>query len=310
MPLPDYRRLTSKTRSVGGYSQLWLADDHLLVIDSSRFNENYRRFRLADIRAISVTDGPNLVVFQVLAGLAAIGWGMLALAVNAIAAKWFFGISGGLLLLLALADVARGPRCRCLLYTAVSQQRLRAVSRQTTARSFLAALTPAIEGVQGTLAAQDIEAGADSAAAPPIAPSPRFAAAQALFGLYLLDALVAAIIYLVPRAGASVIFPASILGEFMLAIITLVKPATRLIRTTTGLAIAGMALGLYDLFTLGRLIWAAALRGALQGPTPPDFNALLAPSLRGIVFACAWRIAIGAVGLILFAQAGRRKSPE
>jgi hypothetical protein len=53
-----YRRLTGRKRTLLGYSQLWLAPDHILLVKSTRFAENYQRFALADIQAITVTETP------------------------------------------------------------------------------------------------------------------------------------------------------------------------------------------------------------------------------------------------------------
>jgi hypothetical protein len=53
-----YRRLTGRKRTLFGYSQLWLAPDHILLVKSTRFAENYQRFALADIQAITVTETP------------------------------------------------------------------------------------------------------------------------------------------------------------------------------------------------------------------------------------------------------------
>jgi hypothetical protein len=53
-----YRRLTGRARTLSGYSQLWIAPDHLLLLRSTRFTEFYQRFALADIQAVVVTELP------------------------------------------------------------------------------------------------------------------------------------------------------------------------------------------------------------------------------------------------------------
>ena len=53
-----YQRLTGRKRTLFGYSQLWLAPDHILLVKSTHFAENYQRFALADIQAITVTETP------------------------------------------------------------------------------------------------------------------------------------------------------------------------------------------------------------------------------------------------------------
>jgi hypothetical protein len=296
-----YRQLTKKKRSLAGYSQLWLGQDHVLLVNSSRFSERYQRFLLSDIQAISVTAGPDVLALQLLAGVVAVAWGMLALMVKAIFGKSFFAISGVLFLILVFIDMARGPRCRCLLYTAVSQLRLRPVARQRIARSMLAVLSPAIEEVQGSLpaGARPVPLVEDPSAPPeppPHGPG-RISAAQVLFGLYLADALIVLMAYWFPRASASLIFPTAVLGELLLAAIALAQKRSRRV-VIIALVVIGAVSGVYDLFTLGRAFWAAAMRGVFEGPTAPDIAAILSPALQAVLFASIWRIVLGAAGLL------------
>src|SRR5580704_13928210 len=132
-----YRQLTRKKRSIAGHTQLWMGPDHLLLVTSSRLTEKYQRFSLADIQAIVVSDGPDRIILQTLAVLASIAWGAGAFAVDLAFGKWFFAVTGFLFLALAILDIARGPRCRCFLHTAVSRWPLRPVSRQRIAGKFL-----------------------------------------------------------------------------------------------------------------------------------------------------------------------------
>jgi hypothetical protein len=53
-----YQRLTGRKRTLLGYSQLWLAPDHILLVKSTHFAESYQRFALTDIQAIVVTETP------------------------------------------------------------------------------------------------------------------------------------------------------------------------------------------------------------------------------------------------------------
>jgi hypothetical protein len=82
--------------------------------------------------------------------VAAMLWTSGLLAVNPVFAKAFFGITGALALAIVGVDIARGPRCRCHIYTAVSREQLTPVSRTRQARMFLARIRPEIEAVQGT----------------------------------------------------------------------------------------------------------------------------------------------------------------
>ena len=155
MTKSSYRKLTSRRRSLMGYSQLWLGDGpgegHLLLVRSARLVENYKRFALQDIQAIVISDGPDLRALQALAVLASLGWAALALAMSSRFGQGFFVITGFFALALAVIDIARGPRCRCMLHTAVSREPLSPVSRRNASWKFLTAVLPAIEAAQGPL---------------------------------------------------------------------------------------------------------------------------------------------------------------
>ncbi len=151
--MSPYTKLTPRHRTPGGYTQLWLAQDHLLLLTNSRFSEEYKRFSFADIQAIVVTQLPSQLVLQLVMILAALAWMSLWFAVDSKFAKWAFEITGALALLWPLVDIARGPRCRCFLRTRVSGEFLAPVSRIKTADNFLALIRPVIESVQGALTA-------------------------------------------------------------------------------------------------------------------------------------------------------------
>ncbi len=53
----QYRRLTGKNRTWTAFSQAWLGDDHLLIVNSMRLVERYQRFAFSDIQAIVVSEG-------------------------------------------------------------------------------------------------------------------------------------------------------------------------------------------------------------------------------------------------------------
>jgi hypothetical protein len=156
----QYVRLTGKKRTWTGFSQAWLGNDHLLIVSSIRFVERYQRFALSDIQAIVVTEGGRRAVWPALVILMCIS---LGLSRTSAFAKVFWGIVGWVALVLAIVDIARGPRCRCFLQTAVSREPLLCVSRMRTARSFLAVLVPAIESVQGTVPAEGLAPAAEPA---------------------------------------------------------------------------------------------------------------------------------------------------
>ena len=147
-----YRKLTGKARRWFQFSQLWLADDHLMMLKSSRFTEQYSRYRLDDIEAIVVTEIEPEPFRQVLMGLLALSAFVAAsLVPDSAWMKGFFAIPAGLALAYVAADVLRGRKCRCLLRTAVSEHLLEPVTRMGGANRVLGILLPAIQSAQGTL---------------------------------------------------------------------------------------------------------------------------------------------------------------
>ena len=85
-----YRRLTGRRRGFTGFTQLWLAPDHILLVQNNRFSEHYRRFALADIQAIVVTALPDRMPWQILALAASILWTLALFAVDLDVREDFF----------------------------------------------------------------------------------------------------------------------------------------------------------------------------------------------------------------------------
>lgn len=146
-----YTKLTRKKRSVTGAVQLWLGNDHLLVVRSMRFTEEYRRFQLADIQAVTATERPQRVWLEVaLFALSALVF-LLMIEVDGVPARVFFGIVGAILAGAAVYDFARGQRVRCRLLTEVSAEVLEPVTRVSDYERLMSKLEPAIGAVQGEL---------------------------------------------------------------------------------------------------------------------------------------------------------------
>jgi len=54
-----YQKLPGHRRGFLRGSSLWLAPDHLLLVKSLRFREEYQRFYFRDIQSIGIADGPR-----------------------------------------------------------------------------------------------------------------------------------------------------------------------------------------------------------------------------------------------------------
>ena len=136
-----YRKLPGRNVNFfGGRSQLWLAEDHLLEVTGMLLAERYRRFPLADIRALVVestrTQTIALSIFGVVSGLGAVAaavltWNALrspdfSRAIE-VGLSWAFAALFGILTFIALLglviSLARGATCRCLVQTAPTRHR-------------------------------------------------------------------------------------------------------------------------------------------------------------------------------------------
>jgi hypothetical protein len=300
-----YRRLAGRKRTLMGYSQLWLAPDHILLVKSSRFVEHYQRFALADVQSIVITTRADSTPLQIGAAGAAILWTALALAVTSLFAKIFFVSTGAIALAIVALDLVRGPRCRCHLYTAVSRELLPSVNRVRTAQTFLAELRPALEAVQGVLAPDRVPAlepvsSARPLDSPPEVPQPPGYLPEILFGLFLLNAALLLVGLRFPRSEISSALPTTILAEIALLIFALIRrPGRDPRRVIYGVMIATIVCIAWDGVQIGQSFFSFISEATRRGGNSFTFEGNWT-ALRGnrALFAAGWRIAAGAVGLL------------
>jgi hypothetical protein len=277
----------------------------VLLVKSSRFTEQYQRFALADIQAIVVTALSDRKALQSAGAGAAILWALALLTVSSVFAKVFFAVTGAIGLAVVLIDVARGPRCRCHLHTAVSRELLAPVGRIRTAQKFLAVIEPAIEAVQGRLAPGAVPAVLPGPAPvsdqPPEVPSAPGYLPEVLFGLFLLNAVVILVDSRFPRSEASNILPTTMFGEAFLLIVALIRRGSRDPRKVI-YALMVVAIGLvgWDAVGVVRNIggWFVALADAGRHGRPPMRIPLNVVGPGNTLFAAGWRMALGVAGLI------------
>lgn len=305
-----YRRLTGKARSLGGWSQLWLAPDHLLLVRSNGFRQNYWRFALADIQAIIVTQLPSRMPLQVVFFALVIGWALLFTLVASTFAKGFFLVTAAIGLAFVIADIARGPRCRCFLHTAVSREPLTPVRRISTARKVLAQLQPAIEGIQGSIAPEQIQQIEDQSSSrtvgvaqdqpPEIVQQPGYLP-EVVFGLFLLNAAVILVSVQFRNAQVMGLLPTSLFAELLIAVVALVRRGSRDFRRYVYVLMVITLLGIgWDLFLFGRNYghWIMDVAEAGQhgraAPIPTTPGAAF-DKFHGMI-AAGWRIAASVLG--------------
>jgi hypothetical protein len=147
-----------------GRSNLWLAPDHLLAVDSNGYSESYKRFYFRDIQAVAVVTTnrrglwnlvlalPSVVCLAILITGALPGGNMeIGSAIASGVGAAFFG---GLIVVNSL----RGPTCRCEIRTAVQTGRMPSLRRLKLTSRTLDRLRPLIIGAQGQLTPEEIAA--------------------------------------------------------------------------------------------------------------------------------------------------------
>jgi hypothetical protein len=146
-----YRRLPGRRQGLLFGASLWVAEDHVLSVQSWRFREEYRRYYFRDIQTISMTRAHDWLVpaWMVWLPLVAIGpaailfrfwpdalwaWGWMVAA----EAAWWLG-----------SALFGGSQVK--LRTAVGTATLKSLHRMRAARKFLVAVEPLVRAAQGPL---------------------------------------------------------------------------------------------------------------------------------------------------------------
>jgi len=150
----DYKRLPGKKKNflVGKYT-LWLAADHILHIYARFGFEDYKRFYVADIQAITVQKTAAGWIQNLVFGILAALFGFLLLWVDGYG-KIFPGIMTVALFLVLILNWLRGPTCKSTLQTAVQTEVLHSLHRLRTALKVMDRLKDLIHRVQGPLNAE------------------------------------------------------------------------------------------------------------------------------------------------------------
>ncbi len=158
-PLPGRGMRRQGVISVStAYSRLYMAEDHLLSVDTTGFTEDYKRFYYRDIQAFIFRRTNEWLIGNLVLGFlsALILWGILA--IDDVGGRIAMGIFGLIVFIPFLVNLLAGPTCSCSLRTAVQTEELPSLSRLRRARKTLAILRPRIEAAQGSLSADEMQA--------------------------------------------------------------------------------------------------------------------------------------------------------
>ncbi len=176
-----------------------------------------------------------------------------------------------------------------------------------TARAFLAAITPAIEAVQGGVPVEELAAQAAvlpqtilvaSTAQPPAIDRPLGYTQEVLFAVLMLDSL---LVFVALRSNTGVAFgllPTIYFAEFLIGILALIQSGRRS-TTSVVVLIAAFLCIIVDPFALsGAAVWpglVALFRQASSGA--PPWNTQIAASARTLLLVVGWRAAMAVTGL-------------
>lgn len=167
----SYTRLTRNVAGIAGYSSLWLAADHLVIVRSAGYTESYTRIELRDIKAIFLLPSDRRMWRTLIVGLLT-AFPLLAF-INGLVSRQT-PVASAILLAAGVVAIgwnhALGRGCRAHVVTAVQTAEVPLV-RLPKARRVLAQLDPLIRAAQADLSgAAGSPAGSETASASP-APS-------------------------------------------------------------------------------------------------------------------------------------------
>jgi hypothetical protein len=148
-PKKLYTRLTRNASGLAMVSSLWLASDHLLLVRSTGYTENYSRLLLRDIKGFFTTKTERRLWWGLWWGVIALLSGIpmavtLSRGEAPIASGIFFGLAAAMLVWNHLL----GPGCRIYVVTGVQTLPVPSLVRVKKATVVLDRLQPLIEAAQ------------------------------------------------------------------------------------------------------------------------------------------------------------------
>jgi hypothetical protein len=150
-------------------SGLWLGDDHLLLVETSGYTENYKRFYFRDIQAVTVQQTKRGQIWNII--LASMSLLLILFTIfmipKSLPADWTSNeVAGGVVLgvLLAIFMISflvgfrAGPTCKTYLRTAVQTEELPSLCRMRQTRGVIDKIRPLIVASQGELSGEEVAA--------------------------------------------------------------------------------------------------------------------------------------------------------
>jgi hypothetical protein len=159
----EYIRLPGSSFSVRTRARLYRGKDHLLSLHTTGYTESYKRFYFNDIQAIVAQKTGDGTLWSIVHAIFTAAWVLLALIIDDPVISFVFGwLPAGIFLVSFLINVLSGPTCVSYIYTAVTKEKLRSLSRLRKAQSVMSQLRPFIDNAQGRLTGEVLsEKGAE-----------------------------------------------------------------------------------------------------------------------------------------------------
>jgi hypothetical protein len=156
-----YTRLTRATATLGSYRSLWLGPDHLLVVISTGYTEQYRRIQLNNIKGFFVVSSErrsSWMIFWIIIAMLGGIFIMFNFSVGEIPVKSVIFLAIGALGL--TWNHLLGPSCKVYVLTGVQTLQLPSLRRRRKAHKVLAKIEPLIADAQRPLQATTVPVAA------------------------------------------------------------------------------------------------------------------------------------------------------
>ncbi len=152
-----YTKSPGRGWSWTGPSRVWLGDDHVLLVRSRIFFENYRRFFFNDIQGVIVRRTDIGKIWNGIWALFVLIFTLFSLAFESVGMIVMLSIAAPFVIAL-IVNIALGPTCTFHIRTAVQTERIPAVSRISAANKFIARIEPFIAATQGAPPGEELMA--------------------------------------------------------------------------------------------------------------------------------------------------------
>jgi hypothetical protein len=157
----SYVRIPGKKKGFYRRCTLWMGDDHLLLVESSGYTEQYKRLHYKDIQAVIIQETTRKrdlnILFTAFAFLAATP-SLIQLDVLDSLLSFLGIITSATFLLALLVNIHKGQTCLCRIQMPLANHEVPSLGRQKHVHALLDRLKPEVERFQGRISREDMKA--------------------------------------------------------------------------------------------------------------------------------------------------------